>query len=149
MLTFELWTNIAMVATGIGALISGVFGMNLNNYGFDARPGMFYAVSVAIVALMLAFVVVSQYVVARSHRHYNDNAHRFGNNRFFRRIGDNEYVLALSASLPTDSTPMLNMLTRELSERTAPHQEGLPAACFRRQGRMQSTGLGPPASERA
>lgn len=133
LLMFELWTNVATVAIGLGSLISGVFGMNLDNHGFDARPGMFYAVSAGIGLLMLLIVFACIFMVGRSLRHYNDHAPRFGNNRFFRHIGDDAYVLSLSNSLPCDAGAQKRRLLQELSEKSLPqHEEFLPGCCRRR-----------------
>jgi len=132
LLMFELWTMVATVAIGLGALISGVFGMNLNNFGFDSQPGMFWAVSVAIGMLMLAIVVLSMAVIARSMRHYNTHAPRFGNNRFFRRIDDDDYVLSLASSLPSGSGPRLQLLLAELRAPALPQQEETALGLCRR-----------------
>merc|ERR1719414_1023608 len=42
LLMFEVWINIATVATGAGAAVSGLFGMNLDSLGLDKSPGLFY-----------------------------------------------------------------------------------------------------------
>lgn len=101
LLKFELWTMIATVAFGVGALISGVFGMNLDNYGLNNAPGAFWHVCLIITGLIGLITFVSWYAINRSQSHYHTHAPKFGNNRFFREINEDSYVLALCGELPS------------------------------------------------
>mmetsp|Transcript_4274 Transcript_4274/g.9757 ORF Transcript_4274/g.9757 Transcript_4274/m.9757 type:complete len:498 (-) Transcript_4274:42-1535(-) len=142
LLVFELWTMVATVAIGMGALISGVFGMNLNNYGFDSAPGQFYSATAAIFVLMLAVVLISMTTIIRSQNHYRKHSQEFGNNRFFQHIESDEYVLSLSSSLPNGACAKLDRLLAELRE--PPLQESgevsltTTASCSRRRWASRS-----------
>lgn len=130
LLKFELFTMIATVAMGMGALISGVFGMNLDNYGLDDTPGAFWSVVGVILFLMVLMICVSVRMINRSQNHYQTHAPTYGNNKFFRSIDDDEYVLGM----PADDGQKLERLLEELREPALP-QSPMRTSCGRRRVR--------------
>lgn len=132
LLMFELWTMIITVALGFGALVSGIFGMNLAS-GLDQKPGLFWGVITAIFSMGILIAVVSIRVIGRSQHHYSSNSARFGNNKFFRNLHDDQYVLQLSQHLSNSegSHSHVDRLMRELTE-PAPLKVGGELMCRRR-----------------
>uniref|UniRef100_A0A7S4Q285 Magnesium transporter n=1 Tax=Alexandrium monilatum TaxID=311494 RepID=A0A7S4Q285_9DINO len=143
LLMFEFCTNIATVTLGLGSVIAGIFGMNLDDRGMKHIPGMFIPVSAGIGIVMLLTVLACILVVLRSLRHYNDHAPHFGNNRFFRCIAEDHYVLRLSGSQPSAAGPALQNLAQELSEKVLPQQEEFLEGCCRRRHRSADVASSP------
>merc|ERR1740121_3040369 len=129
LLMFELWTMIATVAMGLGALISGIFGMNLKS-GLEEAPEKFKQVVVLIVTLGLLITTVSMAFIFYSQKKYQNHAARFGNNRFFKSIADDEYVLSLCSRPNGSALPevQLDHVLRELRCPALPLSGPLAAA---------------------
>jgi magnesium transporter len=115
LLMFEVWTMIATVAMGLGAMISGIFGMNLKS-GLEEAPEKFSQVVMLIMVLAFLIITVSVGFIVFSQRKYQANAARFGNNRFFKSIADDEYVLSLCSRPDGSVLPevQLDHVLREL-----------------------------------
>lgn len=92
LLMFELAITVATLAMTLGALVSGIFGMNLRS-GIEDWHGPFYVVLVGIAIAGFLIATISAFFVGRSKRHYGANSASFGKNKFFKRINEDEYVL--------------------------------------------------------
>ncbi|CAK0798335.1 unnamed protein product [Prorocentrum cordatum] len=127
LLMFEVWTMIATVAMGLGAMISGIFGMNLKS-GLEDAPEMFDRVVLLIMLLAFLIVTVSVGFIS-GQRKYQNHAARFGNNRFFKSIADDEYVLSLCSRPGGSALPevQLDDVLRELRCPALPASEPLAA----------------------
>jgi magnesium transporter len=97
LLIFEVMSQLVSVALGVGALVSGIFGMNLTS-GLEETPGMFIGVSVGIIVIGLVIVLFTWRRITKSWTHYTRHSARYGNNRFFRELGSDNYVMALAAN---------------------------------------------------
>jgi len=98
LLTLELVAEIAALVMALGALVSGVFGMNLKS-GLEDAPGWFNSVVAGIILAGVLICVVSGYLIQRSKQHYANHSARFGNNKFFKRFGDDAYILSLGRNV--------------------------------------------------
>ena len=58
LLAFEIRINILTMGLGLGALIAGIFGMNLL-HGFEQNPQAFYFISASSMALIITVVIYS------------------------------------------------------------------------------------------
>ena len=72
LIAFEIKINIVTMGLGLGALIAGIYGMNLSN-GFETNPYAFYAIAGSTSCLMtgvVAFALVRlfRYGKIRLHR---------------------------------------------------------------------------------
>merc|ERR1712137_83342 len=125
LLWFELVAEGMMLAVGMGALISGIFGMNLTS-GLENAHGWFWSVAGGIFLLGLLAVTITFWFIRRSKHYYSRNTARFGNNKFFRHVDDNLYVLkqyegVCSVRAPEDqlSEASVACLLRDLKEPSA------------------------------
>jgi magnesium transporter len=97
LLIFEVMSQLVSVALDLGAMVSGIFGMNLTS-GLEETPGMFIGVSVGIIVIGLVIVLFTWRRITKSWTHYTRHSARYGNNRFFRELGSDNYVMALAAN---------------------------------------------------
>jgi len=106
LLRLELIAMVVGLAFAFGALVSGIFGMNLKTPLFDEPPetGYFNMAVGGIGTAGFLIVFVSWMLFQRGKRHYRKYCERFGRNEFFRRIEDDEYVLQLSTLQGPDGT---------------------------------------------
>jgi len=121
LLRLELVAMVVGLAFAFGALVSGIFGMNLKSPIFDAPPedGYFNWAVIGIIVVGLLIVIVSFCLFQRGKRHYRRYCERFGRNEFFRRIEDDEYVLQLSSS---EGQELHNRVWRDLRTPAPPLQ---------------------------
>eukprot|EP00928_Gymnodinium_smaydae_P004451 TRINITY_DN11511_c0_g1_i2.p1 TRINITY_DN11511_c0_g1~~TRINITY_DN11511_c0_g1_i2.p1 ORF type:complete len:504 (+),score=94.60 TRINITY_DN11511_c0_g1_i2:81-1592(+) len=121
LLMFELWTMIATLSMAFGALVSGIFGMNIDS-GVEHVNGLFIGMILFILAMGVIIAILSWIAISRSHSHYQAHSARFGNNKFFRSVGDDEYVLSLSEEFKNGhvNDDALNRLLRELQQPALP-----------------------------
>mmetsp|Transcript_8183 Transcript_8183/g.18297 ORF Transcript_8183/g.18297 Transcript_8183/m.18297 type:complete len:448 (+) Transcript_8183:49-1392(+) len=128
LLFFELWTDIFTVALGAGALVSGIFGMNLTS-GLEQREGAFGGVLMGMVVGGLILVGILLLAVVRSKRYYELNRTRYGNNKFFSSISDDSYVLSFNSPEEVASSPRSTLSTgtfeRILGELRKPANESV------------------------
>jgi len=124
LLMFELITAGGTLALTIGALISGIFGMNLKTNLEEAQGAFVIAVAV-IAALALLVIFMSAYFISRSKRHYKENSAVFGNNQFFRSICKDDYVLNLCGGLEEGRLPTADehAVLRDLSKTALPENQ--------------------------
>jgi len=153
LLMFEVWTMIATVAMGLGAMISGIFGMNLKS-GLEDAPDKFNQVVMLIMTLAFLIITVSVGFIVFSQRTYHYHAARFGNNRFFKSIADDEYVLSLCSGPDGSVLPEMQRdhVLQELRCPALPLSEPLAAQQRQASGgssaRMSmSFGSGPPQAQ--
>jgi len=92
LLYFELWTTVATVVLGAGALVSGIFGMNVRT-GLEDLQGAFDFILVSMLCMALFIVLALLWAIGRSKRHFERNRTCFGNNKFFTNIMDDSYVM--------------------------------------------------------
>lgn len=131
LLQLELGTEVTALVFALGALVSGIFGMNLHT-GIEDAPGYFVMVVVFIVGCGGMIVAFALWVIWRSKRHYQDHSARFGNNMFFRSFGDDEYILRELGTRITDTGALPDdVLTRVLQDLQKP---ALPVRDRRRMG---------------
>lgn len=96
LLKLEYMVMVPTLAMTFGNLVAGIFGMNLDadNDFWKIRNWFYYAVAFIIVSgLMIGGFLL--FLVQRSRNFYSNHSERFGNNVFFRRVGDDEYILSL------------------------------------------------------
>lgn len=131
LLWFELVAEGMMLAVGMGALISGIFGMNLTS-GLENADGWFWSVAGGIFLLGSMAVMITFWFIRRSKHYYSRHTARFGNNKFFRHVDDNLYVLKqyegvynIDESEDQLSKASLACLLRDLQEpSTSPSLQG-------------------------
>lgn len=126
LLQLELGAEVATLAFALGALVSGIFGMNLTS-GIEETPGYFVLVIVFIAVCGVLICSFSCFVVYRSKRHYHQHSARFGNNKFFRSFGDDAYILSLGCSV-RDGALQGDALSRALKDLTEPELAPISAA---------------------
>jgi hypothetical protein len=126
LLTLELGTEVTALVFALGALVSGIFGMNLHT-GIEDTPGYFFIVVFFIMGCGAMIVGFALWVIWRSKRHYQNHSARFGNNMFFRSFGDDVYILrdlgtriTESGTLPED---VLNRVLEDLRKPALPVQD--------------------------
>merc|ERR1740121_3351102 len=101
LLMLELWEMITGLAIGAGTVVATIFGMNLTS-GLEEDPDMFNQVVYMIITLSMAFTKFS-------HKKYQKHAAQFGNNRFFKSIADDEYVLSLCSRSEASALPEVQL----------------------------------------
>lgn len=92
LLLMELVAMTLTLAMTFGALVAGIFGMNLKS-GLEDKNGWFVGVVVCVLAVSVAIVLSLFGLYRRGKIHYRSNCARYGNNMFFRHIEDDRYVL--------------------------------------------------------
>lgn len=96
LLKLEYMVMVPTLAMTFGNLIAGIFGMNLDadNPFWLYDNWFFYAVGFIVISgLIIGSVLLA--LVQRSRNFYSNHSERFGNNVFFRRVHDDEYILSL------------------------------------------------------
>lgn len=94
LLQWDVYIIIWSVSISVGAVISGIFGMNLV-FGFENVEGGWQVCTAVITVLGVSICTVGARVVRKSRTHYARRSARYGNNKFFSRIGQDDYVLSL------------------------------------------------------
>jgi len=128
LLKLELGTEVATLAFALGALVSGIFGMNLKS-GIEDAPGWFVTVVIMIAVAGVFIVAFSLWIIHRSKNHYQLYSAHFGNNKFFRSFADDSYILSLGyrgspqaeEQLPGET---LQRVLKDLSEPWVPTRTG-------------------------
>merc|ERR1711879_368839 len=95
LLRLELVTGVVGLAFSFGALVSGIYGMNLKTEIFEFE-GWFGMVVVGISLACIAIVVGSFLIFRRGKHHYRKYCEQFGRNVFFSNLADDGYVLQLT-----------------------------------------------------
>lgn len=136
LLQFELCTEVAALSCSMGAMISGIFGMNLQS-GVELEPGWFHGTVVVIVFMAGTIALVAAAIVYRSKRHYSVHGARFGNNKFFRSFGDDRYILGLAgresgSSGVTVPESSVGRVLKDLKEPALPLPDGNSGSPFTR-----------------
>lgn len=94
-------------------LVAAIFGMNLDGGGADPDdgPAQFwldkgYFEGAQIICLVICSVICAILLrsVHQSRNFYKANSTKFGNNQFFRKVGDDNYVLTLASSFSPDTS---------------------------------------------
>jgi len=102
LLKLELLAMAISVVLAFGACTTGIWGMNLDT-SFMHMPGAFYIVVIFLVVAGVAIMIGSLAGYKHTRNKYAIKAASFGNNHFFRSIGDDSYVLSLG-NLSEDGT---------------------------------------------
>merc|ERR1719189_726109 len=92
LLRMELAAMIVSLALTFGAMVGGIFGMNLKS-GLEEKDGMFVGVVASMIGVCVIIMLGLGYLYIRGKRHYRANCARYGNNLFFHHIEDDAYVL--------------------------------------------------------
>jgi len=134
LLMFELITAGGTLAMTLGSLICGIFGMNLKT-DLENTNGAFLITVIVIAVLALSVVLMSTYFITRSKRHYRANSAVFGNNKFFRSICKDDYVLNLCGRLEEGCLPSADVdaVFQDLSKTALPESQ-IPQTNARRNG---------------
>eukprot|EP00929_Paragymnodinium_shiwhaense_P000117 TRINITY_DN10031_c0_g1_i1.p1 TRINITY_DN10031_c0_g1~~TRINITY_DN10031_c0_g1_i1.p1 ORF type:complete len:594 (+),score=77.43 TRINITY_DN10031_c0_g1_i1:103-1782(+) len=121
LLKLELLAMAISVALAFGAVVSGIWGMNLHTDFMDMH-GAFYWVVIFIVVVAIILLAVSIGLFKNTRNKYAIKAASFGNNQFFRAIGEDGYVLSLGNSSEDGALPeeALQKLLRDLKEPALP-----------------------------
>mmetsp|Transcript_2897 Transcript_2897/g.5164 ORF Transcript_2897/g.5164 Transcript_2897/m.5164 type:complete len:531 (+) Transcript_2897:58-1650(+) len=151
LLTLELGAEVAALVFSMGALISGIFGMNLTS-GVEEEPYWFNSVVGLIIGLGVVISCVSLYIVYRSRSHYSKHSAQFGNNRFFRCFDDDDYILSFGVGVSNRELPhsALERALQDLTEPALPVRGGATASSpgsSYAQGRRVSSGPSFPLTE--
>jgi len=117
LLIFEVMSQLVSVALDLGAMVSGIFGMNLTS-GLENTRGMFLGVSLGIVIAGLGIVLLTWRRITKSWTHYTRHSARYGNNRFFRELPSDKYVMSLAANFEDGeiSQTAFEQVLRDLQE---------------------------------
>lgn len=96
LLKLEYYVMVPTLALTCGNLIAGIFGMNLDPEApFWGYSGGFMWCLIAIGFLGIMIGGSMLYMVNRSRTFYQANSAKFGNNRFFKEVGRDDYILSL------------------------------------------------------
>lgn len=109
------------LAMTFGNLIAGIFGMNLsaNAEWWNTDGGFFWCVmSIGMAAVLI--IAVLQYLVHRSRTFYQAHGAKFGNNRFFKEVGKDEYILSLFTKLNNPNGDIRVAVDEDLREPALP-----------------------------
>lgn len=156
LLRLELVAMVVGLAFAFGALVSGIFGMNLKSpiFEVDASEGLFNYAVLGIVVVGCLIVLISFCLFQRGKRHYRRYCERFGRNEFFRQIENDEYVLKLSTLQTADgnmSQAACEQVWRDLKTPAPPLQpyQNVPrdSAGFHRMTSVASTPVSHGAAE--
>jgi len=117
LLVFETMSQLVSVALSLGALVGGIFGMNLTS-GLENVPGLFLAVSLGIIIAGLGIVLLTWRRITQSWHHYTRHSAQYGNNRFFRELGSDNYVMSLAENFEDGeiSQKAFEQVVRDLQE---------------------------------
>jgi len=94
LLMLELLAMVITLALTFGAVITGIFGMNLKSGVADADYWFITVVVLVIIGGVL-IIIVSLTLYSRSRRYYHANCAAFGNNVFFESLKDDAYIFSL------------------------------------------------------
>merc|ERR1712107_901926 len=96
LLKLELSTTVTTLAVSVGALISGIFGMNLHT-GLEEQPGYFWIAVASIISVGTLITWISLRLYFRSKDQSLRDATRYKNNVFSSSINDDAYILSFRA----------------------------------------------------
>lgn len=100
LLRFELGATCVSLAFAFGALVSGIFGMNLKS-GLEDLTTPFWYVLCGMLLVGFSICYVGRYLYMQSKRHYLVHCDRYGDNAFFRQITNDAYILNLRSAAPS------------------------------------------------
>eukprot|EP00929_Paragymnodinium_shiwhaense_P051340 TRINITY_DN25850_c0_g1_i2.p1 TRINITY_DN25850_c0_g1~~TRINITY_DN25850_c0_g1_i2.p1 ORF type:complete len:585 (+),score=72.82 TRINITY_DN25850_c0_g1_i2:83-1837(+) len=121
LLKLELLAMAISVVLAFGALVTGIWGMNLD-VEFMHVEGAFWITVIFIFVVGFIILGISIGLFKNTRNKYAIKAASFGNNQFFRSIGEDGYVLALGNSCEDGALPddALQKLLRDLKAPALP-----------------------------
>eukprot|EP00929_Paragymnodinium_shiwhaense_P051339 TRINITY_DN25850_c0_g1_i1.p1 TRINITY_DN25850_c0_g1~~TRINITY_DN25850_c0_g1_i1.p1 ORF type:complete len:554 (+),score=77.38 TRINITY_DN25850_c0_g1_i1:83-1744(+) len=121
LLKLELLAMVISVVLAFGAVVTGIWGMNLD-VEFMHVEGAFWITVIFIFVVGVIIFGISIGLFKNTRNKYAIKAASFGNNQFFRSIGEDGYVLALGNSCEDGALPddALQKLLRDLKAPALP-----------------------------
>jgi Mg2+ and Co2+ transporter CorA len=116
LLKMELTVMVVTLALTFGALVSGIFGMNLKSGVSETDGGFFWVVAGIIVCSIL--IITSSYMFYGASK-WAAAAHGavYENNIFCQGVGDDDYILQLTSDFSAELGPELGSIPQTVLER--------------------------------